>query len=69
MAFRNLPTIFKVVAFRDAMKQGDIKAVAQKTGYSVDMASKTLRGLRNNETIVNAAYRLVKDRNIFTYSN
>jgi hypothetical protein len=50
------------------MKFGDIATVAKKTGYSLDMASKTLRGLRNNETIVNAAYRLVKDRDIFTFA-
>tara|TARA_R110000868_G_scaffold34853_5_gene125468 strand:- start:825 stop:1031 length:207 start_codon:yes stop_codon:yes gene_type:complete len=68
MAYRKLPTIFKVVAFRDAMKHGDIKQIAKKTGYSVDMASKTLRGLRNNETIVNVAYRMVKDRNPLTFS-
>ena len=68
MAFRKLPTIFKVVAFRDAMKPGDIGEVAKRTGYSYDMASKTLRGLRNNETIVNTAYRLVKDRNPLIFS-
>jgi len=68
MAYRKLPTIFKVVAFRDAMKPGDIKEVAKRTGYSVDMASKTLRGLRNNETIVNTAYRMVKDRNPLIFS-
>ena len=68
MAFRHLPTIFKVVAFRDAMKPGDIKEVANRTGYSYDMASKTLRGLRNNETIVNTAYRIVKDRNPLVFS-
>jgi hypothetical protein len=50
------------------MKLGDIATVAKKTGYSFDMASKTLRGLRNNETIVNTAYRLVKDRDIFTFA-
>ena len=68
MSFRKLPTIFKVVAFRDAMKKGDLKTVATKTGYSYDMVSKTLRGVRNNETIVNTAYRLVKDRNILTFA-
>ena len=68
MAFRNLPTIFKVVAFRDAMKKGDIQEVATRTGYSYDMTSKTLRGLRNNDKIVNTAYRLVKDRNPLVFS-
>lgn len=68
MAYRKLPTIFKVVAFRDAMKPGDLKEVAQKTGYSYDMVSKTMRGLRNNETIVNTAYRTVKDRSPLIFS-
>ena len=68
MAYKNLPTIFKVVAFRDAMKKGDLNEVANRTGYSYDMVSKTLRGLRNNETIVNTAYRLVKDRNPLIFS-
>jgi len=68
MSFRKLPAIFKVVAFRDAMKKGDLQTVANKTGYSYDMVSKTLRGVRNNETIVNTAYRLVKDRNILTFA-
>jgi len=68
MAFQKLPTTFKIVAFREAMKPGDIKTVAKRTGYSFDMASKTLRGLRNNETIVNTAYRLVKDRNPLTFA-
>ena len=68
MSYRALPTTFKIVAFRDAMKPGDISKVAQQTGYSLDMASKTLRGLRNNDSIVNAAYRLVKDRNILTFA-
>jgi len=68
MAYRNLPTIFKVVAFRDAMKTGDLNEVATRTGYSYDMISKTMRGLRNNDTIVNTAYRLVKDRNPLVFS-
>jgi hypothetical protein len=68
MAFQKLPTTFKIVAFRDAMKSGDLDKVATKTGYSYDMVSKTLRGLRNNETIVNTAYRLVKDRSILTFA-
>ena len=68
MADRHLPTTFKVVAFRDAMKKGDLQEVAIRTGYSYDMISKVLRGLRNNDTIVNTAYRLVKDRQPLKYS-
>jgi hypothetical protein len=68
MSYQKLPTIFKVVAFRDAMQKGDLQKITSKTGYSYDMVSKTLRGVRNNESIVNTAYRLVKDRNILTYA-
>ena len=68
MSYQKLPTIFKVVAFRDAMQKGDLQKITSKTGDSYDMVSKTLRGVRNNESIVNTAYRLVKDRNILTYA-
>ena len=57
-----MTTTQKLKAFRNAKRTGDVTTVATKTGYSIDMASKTLRGVRNNETIVNAAYRLVRGR-------
>ena len=62
MAFKNLNPVYKIVAFTEAKRHGDIAKVAQETGYTQSMVSKTLRGLRNNESIVNKAYRLVKDR-------
>lgn len=62
MAFKNLNPVYKIVAFTEAKRRGDIAKVANETGYTQSMVSKTLRGLRNNESIVNKAYRLVKDR-------
>jgi predicted transcriptional regulator len=62
MAYRELPAVYKIVAFTEAKRFGDISRVAEETGYTQSMVSKTLRGLRNNESIVNKAYRLVKDR-------
>jgi len=62
MAFKNLNPVYKIVAFTEAKRHGDIAKVAQETGYTQSMVSKTLRGLRNNDSIVNKAYRLVKDR-------
>jgi len=62
MSFRFLPTAYKLVKFAEAKRRNDITNIAQETGYSSSMVSKTLSGLRNNETIVNRAYRIVKDR-------
>lgn len=62
MSFRFLPTAYKLVKFAEAKRRNDITNIAQETGYSSSMVSKTLSGLRNNESIVNRAYRIVKDR-------
>jgi predicted transcriptional regulator len=62
MAYKQLNPVYKIVAFTEAKRRGDIQHVAQETGYTQSMVSKTLRGLRNNTEIVNKAYRLVKDR-------
>ena len=62
MAFKNLNPVYKIVAFTEAKRHGDIARVAEESGYTQSMVSKTLRGLRNNTSIVNKAYRLVKDR-------
>lgn len=62
MAFQKLNPVYKIVAFTEAKRRGDVTRVADETGYSTSMVSKTLRGLRNNISIVNKAYRLVKDR-------
>lgn len=52
----------KLTAFRNARRQGDISTLAERTGYSTSMVSMTLNGYRNNETIVDSAYRLVRRR-------
>ena len=62
MAFQKLSPVYKIVAYTEAKRRGDVSRIAEETGYTTSMVSKTLRGLRNNETIVNKAYRLVKDR-------
>lgn len=62
MAFRQLTPAFKVEAFSRVKRHGDITRIAEETGYSKPMVSRTLNGQRNNITIVNKAYRLVKDR-------
>lgn len=62
MSFRFLPTAYKLVKFAEAKRRNDITIISQETGFSPAMVSMTLSGLRNNSTIVNKAYRLIKDR-------
>jgi len=62
MAFRELSQVYKIVAFTEAKRRGDIDRIAQETGFSRQHVGNTLRGRRNNESIVNKAYRIVKDR-------
>ena len=62
MAFQKLNPVYKIVAFTEAKRHGDITRIATETGFTQAMVSMTLRGLRNNESIVNKAYRLVRSR-------
>jgi predicted transcriptional regulator len=62
MAYKELTTTYKINAFKRARRQGDIATIAEATGFSPAMVSMTLSGQRNNETIVNKAYRLVRRR-------
>lgn len=62
MAYKELTPTYKVKAFRKAQRTGDIRTIAEATGYSKSMVSMTLSGQRNNETIVNKAYSLVRKR-------
>ena len=62
MSYQNLPVAFKIASYNRAQRRGDVSRIAEETGYSQSMVSRTLRGLRNNVAIVNKGYRLVKDR-------
>jgi len=62
MSFRVLPTAFKLVKFAEAKRLNDVTIIAKETGYSTSHVSNVLYGRRSNESIVNKAYRLVKDR-------
>lgn len=57
-----MTTAQKLSTFRRARRTGDISTLAERTGYSPAMVSMTLNGQRNNETIVDTAYRLVRRR-------
>ena len=62
MAYKQLSPTYKIVAFTEAKRRNDVNTIAEITGYSRQHVGNVLRGRRNNETIVNKAYRLVKDR-------
>lgn len=66
MANANVTTATKIKVFNQAKRQGDVAKVANKTGYSSSMVSRTLRGERNNEFIVESAYKLVSRRKAAT---
>lgn len=57
-----MTTAQKISAFKRARRSGDVSTLAERTGYSAAMVSMTLSGKRNNETIVDSAYRLVRRR-------
>ena len=62
MSYRLLPTAYKLVKFAEAKRFNDVTYIANETGYSPSHVSNVLYGRRNNESIVNKAYRLIKDR-------
>ena len=62
MAFKQLNPVYKIVAFTESKRRGDNNRIAAETGFSASHVSNTLRGRRNNETNVNKAYRLVRER-------
>lgn len=58
MAFRVIPKLIKMTIIKSRQRRGDVTKVAGNTGYSVSYVSRVIRGLRNNESILNNAYRL-----------
>jgi transcriptional regulator with XRE-family HTH domain len=57
-----MTTAQKREVFQRARRKGDIATLAERTGYSQSMISMTLNGQRNNESIVNTAYKHVSRR-------
>ena len=62
MAFKHLNPVYKIVAFTESKRRNDINTLAQITGYSRQHVGNVLRGRRTNDSIVNSAYRLVRNR-------
>ena len=56
----------KLQAICQLRRTGDVSFIAAKTGYDVSHVSRALRGKRNNESIVNAAYSHMSKRKVKT---
>ena len=53
-----IPKLIKMTVFLSRKRRGDITRIAEDTNYSTSHVSRVTRGLRNNETIMNHAYRI-----------
>lgn len=57
-----VPKLIKMTVFLSRKRRGDITKIADNTNYSVSHVSRVTRGLRNNESILSAAYRMAYRR-------
>lgn len=62
MAFQKLSPSFKLVKVAQRRKRGDITSIADQMSYSPSHVSNVLAGRRNNEAILNTAYRMAYRR-------
>ncbi len=69
MKVANRPSTYKRISQSEKLKiafmnrrRGDVKKVAELTGYDPTMVSKVLSGVRNNKRIVNVAYDIARNR-------
>lgn len=58
----NLSYSQKISSTKNRLKFGDIKRVAQTSGFSASYVSQVLSGQYKNERIVNVSYNLTKNR-------
>lgn len=61
---KNLSVKQKLSAISSRLRKGDISEIAARTGYDQSHVSRVLRGIRNNESIVNAAYTRLSKRKV-----
>lgn len=52
----------KLAVIRSRRRIGDVSLIAAQTGYDQSHVSRVLRGIRANDTIVNAAYAHMSKR-------
>ena len=59
---QRVPKLIKMTVIASRQRRGDVTKVSDNTGYSVSYCSRVMRGIRNNEAILSAAYRLTRRR-------
>ena len=53
-----IPKLIKMTVFLSRKRRGDITRIANDTMYSPSYVSRVTRGIRNNEMIMDHAYRI-----------
>lgn len=53
---------------KNQLRYGDLRVIAEKTGFSKDYVTKTMHGLRYNKSIIDAAKELIKQRQTYMQS-
>lgn len=61
-SYQKLTYIQKVARVNRRLRQGDISAVAAETGYSTTHVSDVLNGNEFNESLVNRAWDIARNR-------
>jgi hypothetical protein len=60
--YQKLTYLQKVARLNRRIRLGDVKAVAEETGYSTTQVSDVLNGNSFNESLVNKAYDVARGR-------
>lgn len=60
--YQKLTYLQKVARLNRRIRLGDVKAVAEETGYSSTQVSDVLNGNSYNESLVNKAYDVARNR-------
>ena len=61
---KSLNPVQKRQAIKVRLRRGDISEIAARTGYDQSHVSRVIRGIRQNDAILNAAYTRVSKRKV-----
>lgn len=59
---KRVPKLIKQTIIASRQRRGDVTKVAENTGYSISHCSRVIRGIRNNDRILQEAYRITRRR-------
>jgi hypothetical protein len=57
-----VPKLIKMTVIASRQRRGDVTKVSNNTGYSVSHCSNVIHGRRNNDFILQEAYRITRRR-------